>query len=110
MDTLLGQPMSDAFSYLSRATTTEAMEAALRQRAEMYNIVKAAEAGLQGDPGQYRDWVVPRPAYQPRSVWSLSGTLSCLLSFVAVWVWSVAYSYALPRRAAVCGRVGAVVA
>jgi hypothetical protein len=26
---------------------------------EMYNIVKAAEAGMAGDPGQYRDFVIP---------------------------------------------------
>jgi hypothetical protein len=34
---------------------------------EMYNIAKAAEAGLQGDPGQYRDHVVPRPAYRSKA-------------------------------------------
>jgi hypothetical protein len=27
---------------------------------EVYNIIKAAEAGLAGDPGQYRDYVIPR--------------------------------------------------
>lgn len=26
---------------------------------EMYNIIKAAEAGLGGDPGQYRDFLIP---------------------------------------------------
>jgi hypothetical protein len=31
----------------------------------MYNIVKAAEQGLSGDPGQYRDLVIPRPGYRP---------------------------------------------
>jgi hypothetical protein len=30
---------------------------------EMYNIVKAAEAGRAGDPGQYRDFLIPRPRY-----------------------------------------------
>ena len=29
---------------------------------EMYNIVKAAERGLEGDPGQFRDLVLPPPA------------------------------------------------
>ncbi len=29
---------------------------------EMYNIVKAAEAGENGNPGQYRDYVLPPPA------------------------------------------------
>jgi len=26
---------------------------------QMYNIIKAAEAGMTGDPGQYRDFVIP---------------------------------------------------
>jgi hypothetical protein len=30
----------------------------------MYNIVKAAEAGRDGDPGAYRDFEIPRPAYR----------------------------------------------
>ncbi len=29
---------------------------------EMYNIIKAAEAGLTGDPGRYRDFLIPRYA------------------------------------------------
>lgn len=28
---------------------------------EMYNIIKAAEAGLAGNPGDYRDYVIPPP-------------------------------------------------
>ncbi len=31
---------------------------------EMYNIIKAAEAGMTGDPGQYRDYVIPPYANQ----------------------------------------------
>jgi len=27
---------------------------------ELYNIVKAAEAGRNGDPGMYRDYVIPQ--------------------------------------------------
>lgn len=30
---------------------------------ELYNIVKAAEAGHGGDPGQYRDFCIPAPAF-----------------------------------------------
>jgi hypothetical protein len=30
----------------------------------MYNIVKAAEQGLPGEPGEYRDLVIPRPGYR----------------------------------------------
>jgi len=32
---------------------------------EMYNIAKAAEAGLAGDPGRYRDFELPKPGKQP---------------------------------------------
>jgi len=32
---------------------------------EMYNIIKAAENGLDGDPGAYRDHVLPKPGYRP---------------------------------------------
>ena len=28
---------------------------------EMYNIAKAAEAGMTGDPGRYRDYLLPKP-------------------------------------------------
>lgn len=30
---------------------------------ELYNIVKAAEAGLGGDPGRYRDFRIPSPTF-----------------------------------------------
>jgi hypothetical protein len=33
---------------------------------EAYNIVKAAEAGEQGDPGRYRDYLLP----PPRASWA----------------------------------------
>ena len=29
---------------------------------EVYNIIKAAEHGRQGNPGEYRDYILPRPA------------------------------------------------
>jgi hypothetical protein len=32
---------------------------------ELYNIVKAAEAGQKGDPGLYRDYVIPRYQTNP---------------------------------------------
>ena len=35
---------------------------------EMYNIIKAAEAGLGGDPGQYRDFLVPAPTFDSTAV------------------------------------------
>jgi hypothetical protein len=33
---------------------------------EMYNIIKAAEAGRDGDPGRYRDYLVPAPTFAGR--------------------------------------------
>ena len=33
---------------------------------EMYNIIKAAEAGKSGNPGKYRDYEIPRYVYLDR--------------------------------------------
>lgn len=68
IDTLLGRPMREAFEYLGRRYN-DGKEWRLHyvSAREMYNIAKAAERGLDGDPGQYRDLVVPRPAYAARS-------------------------------------------
>jgi hypothetical protein len=30
---------------------------------EMYNIIKAAESGASGDPGNYRNYVLPPPTF-----------------------------------------------
>lgn len=66
-DTLLGQPMRQAFEYMqSRYNDGRDWRLHYVSAREMYNIAKAAEAGLQGDPGQYRDHVVPRPGYRSR--------------------------------------------
>ena len=66
-DTLLGAPMDRAFSHLeSRYNDGREWKLHYVSAREMYNIAKAAEAGLDGDPGLYRDHVVPRPAYAPR--------------------------------------------
>ena len=32
---------------------------------EMYNIVKAAECGEEGNPNRYRDYIIPRYSYLP---------------------------------------------
>jgi len=32
---------------------------------ETYNIIKAAEAGKTGNPGEYRDFLVPPPTFRP---------------------------------------------
>lgn len=66
MDTLLGAPMRAAFEHLqSHYNDGENWMLHYVSAREMYNIAKAAERGLEGNPGQYRDLVVPRPQYRP---------------------------------------------
>ncbi|CAN7236454.1 hypothetical protein LJR143_000833 [Pseudoxanthomonas sp. LjRoot143] len=68
MDTLLGPAMDRAFSHLeSRYNDGREWKLHYVSAREAYNIVKAAEAGLAGDPGQHRDYLIPRPAYAPRT-------------------------------------------
>ena len=68
VEMLLGQVMSDAFTYLeTRYNDGKAWKLHYVAAREMFNIVKAAEAGADGDPGQYRDFVIPRPAYRQAS-------------------------------------------
>ncbi|MBJ6982873.1 right-handed parallel beta-helix repeat-containing protein [Luteimonas sp. MC1572] len=67
MDTLLGAAMDQAHSYLeSRYNDGREWKLHYVSAREAYNIAKAAEAGLQGDPGMYRDHAIPRPHYRPR--------------------------------------------
>lgn len=64
MNTLLGAPMRKAFEYLgSRYNDGIDWKLHYVSAREMYNIVKAAEAGLPGEPGAYRDHVIARPLY-----------------------------------------------
>ncbi|WP_334178684.1 right-handed parallel beta-helix repeat-containing protein [Pseudoxanthomonas sp.] len=64
MDTLLGRSMDEAHSYLeSRYNDGRAWKLHYVSAREMYNLAKAAEAGEIGEPGLYRDYVIPRPAY-----------------------------------------------
>ncbi|PXW95559.1 hypothetical protein C7444_109129 [Sphaerotilus hippei] len=67
-DTLLGTPMRQAYEYLQQRYN-DGVDWKLHyvSAREMYNIAKAAEQGLPGEPGAYRDHVVPRPLYRPRS-------------------------------------------
>lgn len=67
MDTLLGAPMREAFEYLEKRYN-DGLQWKLHyvSARETYNIVKAAEAGLDGDPGLYRDHVISRPRYAKR--------------------------------------------
>ena len=64
MDTLLGETMDRAYNHLEKhyndGTRWQLHYVSAR---EMYNIVKAAEAGHDGNPGRYRDFAIPRPTY-----------------------------------------------
>ncbi|MDE2400757.1 MAG: hypothetical protein KGL90_03735 [Burkholderiales bacterium] len=65
MDTLLGEPMRKAFEHLeTRYNDGRDWMLHYVSAREMYNIVKAAEAGMDGNPGSYRDYVISRPSYQ----------------------------------------------
>lgn len=64
METLLGDAMRRAHDHLeSRYNDGVVWKLHYVSAREMYNIVKAAEAGRDGDPGQYRDFVMARPRY-----------------------------------------------
>ena len=64
-DTLLGEPMHRAFTELeTRYNDGKRWKLHYVSAREMYNIAKAAEAGLDGDPGAYRDHLVARPNYR----------------------------------------------
>ncbi|WP_300617501.1 hypothetical protein [Dokdonella sp.] len=68
LDTLLGAPMDAAFSHLeSHYNDGTRWKLHYVSAREAYNIVKAAEAGREGDPGTYRDYAIPRPGYAPRN-------------------------------------------
>ena len=56
IDTLLGAPVDAMHSYLERAYN-DGQRHVLHYvtSRELYNIIKAAEAGEQGNPGEYRD-------------------------------------------------------
>lgn len=65
MDCLLGEPVDEMFSYLeSKYNDGKKYKLHYVSAREMYNIVKAAEAGEKGDPGLYRDYLLPRPGYK----------------------------------------------
>ena len=62
MDTLLGPAADTMHSYLERAYN-DGQNYVLHYvtSREVYNIVKAAEAGCEGNPNDYRDYILPPP-------------------------------------------------
>jgi len=67
IDTLLGEPVDRMFDRLESAYN-DGRNYVLHyvSAREVYNIVKAAEAGHDGCPSRYRDYLLPRPDYRPR--------------------------------------------
>lgn len=65
MNTLLGAPVGEMFDYLEkRYNDGNAYFLHYVTAREMYNIIRATESGQTGSPGQYRDFVIPRPGYK----------------------------------------------
>ncbi|WP_241242134.1 hypothetical protein [Thalassotalea sp. G2M2-11] len=65
IDTLLGQPFHDMCQYLDKKYNDgNKYKLHYVSAREMYNIVKAAEAGENNDPNEYRDYVVAAPSYK----------------------------------------------
>lgn len=63
METLLGAPADAMFSHLERHYNDGQRYVLHYVNArELYNIVKAAEHGRTGNPADYRDYLLPRPA------------------------------------------------
>jgi hypothetical protein len=63
MDTLLGAPAHAMHTHLETAYN-DGQRYVLHyvSAREMYNIIKAAEAGKQGNPNTWRDFELPSPA------------------------------------------------
>ena len=62
MDTLLGDPCSNMYKYLeSKYNDGDNYILHYVTARESYNIVKAAEAGEQGNPNDYRDYELQKP-------------------------------------------------
>lgn len=65
MQALLGSQADEMFSYLEEKYNTGRYRLHYATAREMYNIVKAAEAGCEGDPGMYRDYLLV-PAWRAK--------------------------------------------
>ena len=73
MDTLLGPPTDAMHAHLERVYNDGERHVLHYVSArEVYNIIKAAEAGKQGNPNEYRDFILP----PPKSSWAGSAQTS----------------------------------
>lgn len=62
IDTLLGEPTVQMYQYLSEHYNDgDDYVMHFVSSREMYNIVKAAEAGKEGNPNNYRDFILDQP-------------------------------------------------
>lgn len=65
MDTLLGKPFEEMNQYLlNKYNNGKDYVMHFVSAREMYNIIKAAEAGESENPNEYRDYIVPAPNYK----------------------------------------------
>ncbi|MDP5031316.1 MAG: hypothetical protein NWQ57_12560, partial [Paraglaciecola sp.] len=68
MDTLLGEPRDFLHSYLeTKYNDGEKYVLHYVSAREMYNIAKAAEAGISGNPNKYRDFILAKPSFKLNS-------------------------------------------
>jgi hypothetical protein len=68
MPALLGEPVRRMHRHLgTRYNDGQRFKLHYVAAREMYNIVKAAEAGKDGDPNDYRDFLLPRPSFKAAS-------------------------------------------
>ncbi len=61
-DVVLGEQLNYMLTDLEREFKKPPFHLHYVTAREAYNIVKAAEAGMNGDPDDYRDFVIPQPA------------------------------------------------
>lgn len=68
MDTLLGKPFEEMNEYLlDKYNDGKNYVMHFVSAREMYNIIKAAEAGLEENPNSYRDYLIPVSIYKNTS-------------------------------------------
>jgi len=65
METLLETPFEEMNRYLlDKYNDGDNYVMHFVSAREMYNIIKAAEAGEEGDPNQFRDYIISKPVYK----------------------------------------------